>query len=576
MKISRSSLILVLSLFLFAACSQKKNVEPGDGDNNIPHLVKQGTATQLIVDGSPLLMLAGELHNSSMGGFEYMRPIWKRMADANLNTLISTASWELVEPEEGHFDFDLVDSMILGARKEGLKLVVIWFGSWKNSASTYVPSWVKLDQKRFPLVKDENGRTLNILSTLSEESCNADAKAFAALMKHIREIDSKHNTVVMMQIENEIGTLRTKRDYSDVANAAFNGPVPAELIDYLRKNKESLHPGVLEAWGKQGFKESGTWEEVFGKGVLVDDWKGMSYLTEELFMAWNYAKYVGKIAEAGRDEYNIPMYVNAWLKQPGQSGHAPGNYPSGGPTPQVIDVWRAGAPLVDFIAPDIYIVDHFRYICDQYTLSGNPLFIPETRGDEAGAARAFFAYGKYSAMGFAPFGIDGGDSGANVGDITFMKDTYGTLKQLKPLIVQNQGTPNLNGMLVTDLAGVDSVTIGGYEIKATLPRRFNFAAAGIAMPGQGPAGAQAPGRQAGGCLIISAASGEYIIAGRNMSLSFGMEDPESEKNVSFLSLEDGTFVNDKWITGRRLNGDELRVSFPADRSKIYKVSLYSY
>jgi len=159
--------------------------------------------------------------------------------------------------------------MILGARKEGLKLVVIWFGSWKNSGSTYVPSWVKLDQKRFPLVKDENGKTLNILSTLSEEACNADAKAFSALMKHIREIDNKHHTVVMMQIENEIGTLRTKRDYSETANAAFNGTVPSELMNYFKVNIESLHPGILEAWGKQGFKDTGTWEEVFGKGVWL-------------------------------------------------------------------------------------------------------------------------------------------------------------------------------------------------------------------------------------------------------------------------------------------------------------------
>jgi len=582
MKPLKSSLILALLVILFAACSQNKNVESAVGDKSIPHLLKQGTATQLIVNGSPFLMLGGELHNSSMGGFEYMRPIWKRMADANLNTLISTASWELVEPQEGQFDFSLVDSMILGARKEGLKLVVIWFGSWKNSGSSYVPSWVKLDQKRFPLIKDENGKTINTLTTLSEESCNADAKAFAALMKHIREIDSRQNTVVMMQIENEIGTLRTKRDYSDVANVAFNGPVPTELMDYLKKNKDSLYPGVLEAWGKQGFRESGTWEEVFGKGVLVDDWKGMSYLTEELFMAWNYAKYVGKIAKAGREEYNIPMYVNAWLKQPGQSGHAPGNYPSGGPTPQVIDVWRAGAPSIDFIAPDIYIVDHFRYICDQYTLSGNPLFIPETSGDAAGAARAFFTYGKYSAMCFAPFGIEGGDAGANVADISFMKDSYGTLNQLLPLILKYQGSTNLNGMLVTDDTGIDSALIGGYELKATFPRRFNYAAAGVVVAGQGQGqgqgqpGQQAPRRQAGGCLIISTGPGEYIIAGRNMSLSFGTMDANSEKNVGLLSLEDGTFVNNKWITGRRLNGDESRVTFPADGSKIFKVRLYSY
>ncbi|MBW6501686.1 MAG: DUF5597 domain-containing protein [Bacteroidales bacterium] len=536
-------------------------------------MVKQGTATQLIVDGSPFLMLAGELHNSSMGGIEYMRPIWKRMADANLNTLISTASWELVEPEEGRFNFEHVDSMIIGARKAGLKLVVIWFASWKNSASSYVPSWVKLDKERFPLVKDEQGNTLNILSTFSEESCNADAKAFAALMEHIRQIDGEHHTVVMMQVQNEIGTLRTKRDYSEPANAAFYTTVPAELMDYLNKNRDSLHPGVLEAWGKQGFPETGTWEEVFGKGVLVDDWKGMSYLTEELFMAWNYAKYVGKIAEAGREKYDIPMYVNAWLKQPGSSGHAPGNYPSGGPTPQVIDVWRAGAPSIDFIAPDIYIVDHFRYICDQYTLSGNPLFIPETRGDAGGASRAFFAYGKYNAMCYAPFGIDGGDAGASVEDISDMKDAYGTLKQLTTMILHNQGTQNINGLMVDNNSGIDSMVIGGYEIRGTLPRRFRFAEAGI----PGGQGAEQQNRgQTGGCLIISTGPGEYIVAGRNMSLTFAMADPESNQNVDFLSLEDGTYVKDQWITGRRLNGDERRVNFPADRSKIFKLSLYSY
>jgi hypothetical protein len=560
-------------ILLISGCSNENTVNNTKEKSGIPHLRKQGNSTRIIVDGNPFLMLGGELHNSSAGGFEYMRPIWEKMADANLNTVIGTASWELVEPEEGKFDFALVDSMILGARKEGLKLVLIWFGSWKNGASTYVPAWVKLDQKRFPLVKDETCNNLNVLSTLSEEDCNADARAFAALMKHIRQIDRRHYTVIMMQVENEIGTLRTKRDYSETANITFTGTVPDGLMEYFEKNKESLHPGVKEAWGKQGFLNSGTWEEVFGEGVLVDDWKGMSYLTEELFMAWNYAKYVEKIAKAGRKEYNIPMYVNAWLKQPGGSGHAPGNYPSGGPTPQVIDVWRAAAPSIDFIAPDIYIVDHFRYVCDQYTLSGNPLFIPETTGDAASAARAFFTYGRYGAMGYAPFGIDGGDAGANVNDISDMKDSYGTLKQLIPLILQHQGTEKIGGLLVNDNERIDSAVIGGYKIRGTLGRRFDFTAAGIPV---GQNSQHQVRRVAGGALIISTGPGQYIIAGRNMSLNFSDIDPESDLKVSFLSLEDGEFINNKWITGRRLNGDEFRVSFPADRSKIYKLGLYKY
>jgi len=573
MKTLKQYLILLIAAILLNSCSGSNSPRRNNERTGVPYLREQGSTKQLIVDGKPYLMLGGELHNSTTGGFEYMRPVWKRMAEANLNTVIGTASWELVEPEEGRFDFALVDSMVLGAREQGLKLVVIWFGSWKNSASTYVPAWVKLDQKRFPLAKDENGNNLNILSTFSEEASKADAQAFAALMKHIRQIDGRQHTVLMMQVENEMGTLRTKRDYSEAANAAFNSAVPAELMSYLETHKTELHPGVLEAWEKQGFKNGGTWEEVFGQGILMDEWKDLSWLTEELFMAWNYATYIEKIAAAGRKEYNIPMYVNAWLKQPGSSGHAPGNYPSGGPSPQVIDIWRAGSPSIDFIAPDIYIVNEFRYVCEQYTRSRNPLFIPETAGDAAGAARAFYTLGRFSAMGYAPFGIDGGDAGANVYDISDMKDAYNTLAQLVPLINEFQGTENIGGLLADDNIRSDTTLIGGYRVTGTLGRRFDFSGAGI--PGQQGQG-QAPRRQAGGALIICTGPGEFYVAGRNMSVNFSNPDPESLLKVSFLYLEDGKLIDNTWITGRRLNGDEFRISFPSDRSRIFKLSLYQY
>ncbi len=561
------TIIILYSLFLITGCAGGDSKRDWLGRvSEMPHLTRQGKSTQLIVDGKPFVMLGGELHNSSTAGFEYMNPIWKRMAEANLNTVIAAASWELVEPEEGHYDFALVDSMILGARNEGLKLVVIWFASWKNGESTYVPAWVKKDTARFPLVIDEAGNKRNILSTFSDESCNADARAFAALMKHIHKIDSKDHTVIMIQVENEIGTLRTLRDFSEKANAAFNGPVPEELITYLEENRETIHPGVMAAWEKQGFRSEGTWEEVFGKGELMETWKDLSYLTEELFMAWNYAKYVGRIAEAGRAEYDLPMYVNAWLKQPGTSGSAPGDYPCGGPTPQVIDVWRAAAPSIDLLAPDIYIVDEFRYVCDVYTLSANPLFIPETRGDAASAARVFFAFGEYNTLCYAPFGIDGGDAGANVNDISDIKDSYSVLKQLTPLILENGAN---RGLLVDDNNRIDSVTLGGFKITGSLGRRFRNAPAA-----QGMQGIQQ--RQAGGALIISTGPGEYYIAGRNMSINFSAPEPKSNEHVSFLLLEDGMFVDNEWVTGRRLNGDEFRVTLPSDRSKIYKVSLYTY
>ena len=569
MKTSIQLLYLTICLLSFTSL---RTDNPKDAEH--PCLRKQGTTTQLIVDGKPFLMLGGELHNSSAGGFEYMRPIWKKMAEANLNAVIGTASWELCEPVEGKFDFALVDSMIIGARKEGLKLVIIWFGSWKNSASTYVPEWVKLNQKRFPLAKDESGKSLNILSTFSKEACLADAKAFGQLMRHIKAIDGSDHTVLAMQVENEMGTLRVKRDFSDEANTAFHGRVPAELLNYLEKHQPEIYPGVLEAWKSQGFKKNGSWEEVFGKGVMADEWKKLSWLTEELFMAWNYSKYVGKIAETGKAEYDIPMYVNAWLKQPGKSGYAPGNYPSGGPTPQVIDVWRAGAPSIDFIAPDIYIVDEYRYVADQYTLSGNPLFIPETTGDVSSAARAFFTFGKYNTICYSPFGIDGAGFGATVNDISEMKDTYYTLRQLILQILKYQGSENIAGLLTDARSDVDSVTIGGYQIKGSPMKRFDFAGAGI-PDSQGYSTQTIKKQPAGGVLIMCTAPGEYIIAGRNMSLNFLNEDRKSPLKVSYLSIDEGKFEDGKWI-GRRLNGDEFRVTFPYEKSRIFKVKLYKY
>ena len=343
-----------------------------------------------------------------------MRPVWKRMKEKNLNSVIASVSWELIEPEQGKFDFNLVDSIIAGAQKHDLKLVLIWFGSWKNSGSIYIPSWVKKDFEKYPRVKDENGKPLEILSTFSNASSDADADAYAALMHHIREVDGSNQTVVMMQVENEMGILdnpgktpgNARRDFSDAANAAYNSQVPVELIKYLTDHKETLFPELYRVWSANGFKTEGNWEEIFGKSELKadrTDWQFYSYYTEELFMAWNYAKYTEKVAAKGKNEYPLPMYVNAWLKQPSTAW--PGKYPSGGPLPQVIDIWRAAAPSIDFISPDIYI-DEFTWVCKEYTRSGNPLFIPETRGGETGAARALYVFGEFSAGLFAPFGID--------------------------------------------------------------------------------------------------------------------------------------------------------------------------
>jgi beta-galactosidase GanA len=371
-------------VFTALSCNQTRNdqTDQGTRENAVqfPHLEKQGTATRLVIQGRPFLLISGELHNSSCGGFEYMRPIWKRMAEKNLNSVIANVSWELVEPEEGKFEFALVDSIISGARKENLKLVLIWFASWKNGGSVYIPSWVKKNYTKYPRVKDEFGKPLEILSTFGEASRYADAHAFAALMQHIREVDARQQTVVMMQVENEMGVLdnlgktlgNARRDFCDTANAAYTGPVPKVLTDSIVAHSDSLFPELYKVWKENVFKTAGSWEEVFGKSRVkpdIKDWQFYSYYTEELFSAWNYARYAEKVVAAGKKEYAIPMYVNAWLKQ--RFSYIPGKYPSGGPLPQVLDIWRAAASSIDFIAPDIYM-DEFVWACNEYFRSGNP------------------------------------------------------------------------------------------------------------------------------------------------------------------------------------------------------------
>jgi beta-galactosidase GanA len=560
----------ILIAFILSGCKEITNDTQKDSRRSdisqMPHLEKQGTATRLVVEGDPFLLIAGELHNSTAGGLKYMRPVWKRLAGKNLNSVIATVSWELIEPEEGRFDFTLVDSVIAGAREADLKLVLIWFGSWKNAGSIYMPSYVKRDYVKYPRVRDENGKPLEILSTLGNASLEKDAAAFSALMRHIKETDSIEQTVVMMQVENEIGTLdftgktpgNARRDFSDNANTAYYSSVPDELIQYLTAHKDNLFHELQKVWSDNGYKTSGSWEEVFGKSKFTSDpaeWKSYSYYTEELFMAWNYAKYVGAVAAAGKKEYPLPMYANAWLKQP--STFWPGRYPSGGPLPEVIDVWRAAAPSIDFIAPDIY-TDEFVWTCQEFTRSSNPLFIPETVGGKKGAARAFYVTGEYDASCFAPFGIDN----PRYADNDPLDAAYAVLRQMAPVILKYQGKGAMKGILADLKSPVQRFTFGGYNLEAKLD--------------------MSDSNDIAGGLIIQTGNNEFICAGRGFDLFF---TPMNDSiRIALDAVDEGIFENGVWVPERRLNGDETHATtydgtglkFPPQDVSIQKFSFYSY
>lgn len=483
-------------------------------DAGLPQLRRQGTATQLIVDGKPLVMLGGELHNSSSSSLEYMKPIWPRLASLNLNAVIASISWELVEPQEGKFDFSLVDGLIEGARRHDLKLVFIWFATWKNGDGAYVPAWVKTNWTRFPRCHHRPGVNTSQLTALSEENVKADAGAFAAVMRHIRQVDGKKHTVVMMQVQNEAGIMPVARDHCPLAEEAFAKPVPRTLMDYLIAHKDTLIPDTREIWGKSNFRESGTWSEVF-----ADD-------ADEVFSAYTIGGYIGRVAAAGKAEYPLPMYANAWLVQ--HTGQKAGQYPSGGPVAKMLDVWRAAAPSIDLLAPDIYL-DDFKAICAEYTQSGNPLFIPEASRDEKAGLRAFYAIGHHHALGFAPFGID------SLNETNVLRDHYAVLGGLLPLITQHQGKESLQGFMQYRDDTRAEFDIGDY--RADIEYRSE------------------DGAKPGGGLVIATAPDTFIMAGMNYSIRFTSQR-DKPGNTAWLSIEEGTLRDGTWTPSRRLNGDE--------------------
>jgi beta-galactosidase GanA len=363
-------------------------------DAGLPRLQPQGTTKQLLVDDRPFLILGGELGNSSASSADYMKPHWPRLKAMHLNTVLAPVYWELIEPAEGKFDWTSVDALLRDARAQDLKLVILWFGAWKNSMSTYVPSWVKRDQKRFPRVQLDNGSSVEILSAFSKTTLDSDARAFAALMQHCAETDARDNTVLMVQVENEIGMLPIARERGAVADRAFEGPVPRELMATIVGRGETLEPELLERWKRNGAKPAGTWAQVFG----ADEWG------QEVFTAWHYARFTEGLVKAGKARHDIPMYANVALNR---TGRKPGEYPSGGPLPHLIDVWKAGAPSLDFLAPDIYF-PNFTQLAARYARTDNMLFIPEANNASnlQGPANAFFAIGELDSLGFSPFSIE--------------------------------------------------------------------------------------------------------------------------------------------------------------------------
>jgi beta-galactosidase GanA len=534
MRIRYGTLPILLLLAAFFTASL--NAQPG----NAPHLEKRGVTTQLIVDGKPFLILSGELHNSSSSSLEYMQPLWSQLAGMGLNTVITPLSWELVEPTEGHYDFALVDGLLAQARQSHQKIVFLWLASWKNGMSSYAPAWVKQDTKRFPRVAI-HGRQIEVLSPAESATQQADARAFAALMQHIAQADGQDHTVLMMQVENEVGVLGDSRDRSAAADRAFAAQVPADLTRYLKAHHDTLYPRLRDLWDENGAKTSGTWAEVFGDTPRAD----------EAFMAWNYARFIQAVTASGKAAWNIPMYVNTWL---GDEGAQPGQYPSGGPEPWVVDIWRAAGSAIDLYAPDLY-ASNFVEWCQRYHRDGNPLFMPETRGGTPGAANVFYAVGQEAGLGFSPFAIE--DDTNPKQDLAV---SYRTVGALAPVLLEHQAAGDVRGFMLDKAHPSVDFALGGYNLHVSLDEIFGFHS------------------EAGYGLIMATGTDEFLGAGKGFRVSF--TPVGSAPRVGIASIDEGVFQDGKWVPGRRLNGDENDQGggfrFDTRRVSTEKVKLYRY
>lgn len=528
--------------------------------SSIPSVGKINGHPVLMVNQRPLILLAGEVHNSSSSSLKYMEHVWDQAESLGMNCLLLPVTWELVEPEEGKFDFSLVHGLIEQARERSMNIMFLWFGAWKNAQCYYAPAWVKSDPVRFRRAEIEKGKGFirikdffdmpySSLSYLCDETKKADAKAFGRLMAFIREVDAQHHTVVAVQVENETGVMGAAREHSDEADTLFASPVPGDFAAYMRRSSNTM-TAEMKAAVESG-KSEGTWEEVFGLEA------------EEVFSAYHIASYVGAVAKAGKREYPLPLAVNCWLNKPGDPA---GVYPSGGPISRMREVWKYGAPDIDLFAPDIYL-PNFQEICGEYTRRGEALFIPECATHRYAAARNILCIGQYHAACYSPFGLEdmglplnaqqmalfGGDADDPALKSPQDAETYGKINRL------------LNGMMdkLTRQYGTDHLQAGSGETEKSTVFHMNSVA--ITSNYTRPDGA---------CLVLWESEHAFIILGFETSLIFESTDPK-KPGLDFLLLEEGHFESGTWQPRRRLNGDEA-VNIVCEEPTLLRIRTFMY
>jgi beta-galactosidase GanA len=522
-----------------------------------PRLIQRDGRHALIVDGAPFTLLGAQVHNSSSYP-EALKKVWPAVADINANTVEVPIAWEQVEPVEERFDFSFVDTLIKQARENKVRVVLLWFGTWKNTSPQYTPAWVKFDNKRFPRMVDEKGKDSYCLSPHGEETLKADKRAFTALMTHLKKIDQQDRTVLMVQVENEVGTFGLVRDFGKRAQAAFERDVPPAVL----ARKKAPVPGAAK----------GNWRAVYGD------------YADEYFHAWAKASYIEEIAKAGRAVYDLPMYVNNALRDPLEQPPKPWNknFASGGPTYDVIDIYKAAAPHIDIVGPDIYNPESAKLNAnlDKFRRPDNALFVPEIGNTELYARYLYQILGS-GAIGVSPFGIDYFDYanyplGAKTNDKATLEPFAKIFAAFRPM--QRQWAQwafegRTYGVSEPDDHADQFVAMKGWKAHVTFGQ-WQFGER--EWPGNQKESPAHAAKLVGGVSIAQIADDEFLLVGQQARVR--LDDAEGSGRALIDHAEEGRFdANGKWVMERRWNGDQVDwgLNFTAN-PRVLKVKMGRY
>jgi len=545
-------ILVAMAAACLVASSNAQSADP-----SLPHLVHQDGRHALIVDGEPFLILGAQSNNSSAWP-AVLPKVWSAMDTLGVNTLEIPIYWEQFEPQPGHYDYSVVDTIITQARDHELSLVLLWFATWKNGSNHYMPQWMKLQPEKYPNMIGPDGQPVDSPSPHAEATLEADIRAFTAFMGHLREVDPQH-TVIMVQVQNEPGSWGAVRDHSPAAQKIFDSPVPSAALAAMDKPDQPNR----------------NWAQVFGRDA------------DEFFQVWHVATYIGKVAAAGKAVYPIPLLVNGSIRDPLDPGWPP-RYQVGGPNDNVFELWKAAAPAVDILSPDIYIGETEKYlkVLELYSRPDNPLFVPETIGLGATTRFLFSALG-HGAIGYAPFGMDDtrvrtGPDGTPLSREAVYGDTALNCRMLRPM-AREVARWNLEGRLQTaiqmevdpDAERGDSVDRVRYVTDQSL--HFDGWDADIAFGtfrrmARTPSQPESPD---GRLLIAELGGSRYVLAGYHCRVMFRPTGENEGRPWHYLIVEEGRYVDGEFQADRILNGDQTDWGLVLSTPTVLRVSLYT-